>query len=343
MPATLTELQIGLLVAKFDRERDRYAKMAAVVQRYLQAELRANSIRCLVTSRAKDSQSLKGKLEKSQPTLDYDELSIEFGPHLLDLAGARVLLYEFPSDVDRTMRLIEEMFEIPAGPRYSKNFDEPRKYQARHRVAKLRADQMTDPELVNLRELVCEIQVVSLVKHVWNELEHDIKYKQPNGSPSDEQTAWLQSLWDTLQAAETSVQHLARVTQLRIAEATTRDVLDSPAHLFLAMRRLWGRPIAGNVDRLWELLDRTQHPLEPDTLVRLGIGSAQGVDSGRQAVAAAGFADPDDVESIVGKLAASHGRDFREIAATWRGRRTRLRSIIEALTAPAEGADATNG
>lgn len=55
----LSDSEIGLLVEKYGRERDRYQKMTVLVQRYLQAALRDQHIRCVVTSRAKDGEDRK--------------------------------------------------------------------------------------------------------------------------------------------------------------------------------------------------------------------------------------------------------------------------------------------
>ena len=65
-------------VARYDRERDRYLKLAARVADICRINIvEANAIRAQVTSRAKTSRSLEGKLrrfakrsDKNMPTVD---------------------------------------------------------------------------------------------------------------------------------------------------------------------------------------------------------------------------------------------------------------------------------
>jgi len=342
MPAPLTDDQVVLLVAKYLRERDRFQKMALAVQRHLQAALKHHIVRCVVTARSKDRDSLRKKLRKNAEELDYDRLREEFGPDLLDLAGARVMLYEFDRDAERVVRLIEDTFVVSEEPRFRKNHGagDTRCYQARHRVVSLRPDQTEDPEFENLKGVLCEVQVVSLVKHIWNELEHDIRYKDPEhlGDPSEEQSAWLSVLWDSLQAADTAVEHLSRVTDHKraIVQDESRPLEDAEA-LRLALGNLIGRPVTGNVQQLYALLNTTEKTLSVNALRETGIHTNEAQKAGSRQATSVGFSDPDDCEQMVASMFAERGKDFADLAAGWRGPRTRLRRLIEELSKVAEG------
>lgn len=61
----LSDTVIREAVARYERERDRYVKLAArVADIYREDIVDANAIRAQVTSRAKTSRSLEGKLRR---------------------------------------------------------------------------------------------------------------------------------------------------------------------------------------------------------------------------------------------------------------------------------------
>ena len=62
-------------------------------------------------------------------------------------------------------------------------------YRATHCQVALKAEDLLEP-FDNLEGLTCEIQVCSMMAHVWNEIEHDIGYK-PTGELSDLERATL--------------------------------------------------------------------------------------------------------------------------------------------------------
>ena len=102
---------------------------------------------------------------------------------------------------------------------------------------------------------------------------------------------------------------------------------------------LWKRPITGDVVRLFDLLSRTERDLSRRTLRDRGIERPEKVESGRAACAER-LQTSDDVEAIVATLTVTHGADFCDISSTWRGPRTRLRTLIEELATVYGGQDA---
>lgn len=338
----LTDPQVGLLVEKYLRESDRYEKLTQHVQLELQAMLKENNIRGVVTSRAKHSTSLQRKLEKDRGELDYTDLQRELNPGLLDVSAARIMLYEFDQDNARVVRLLEERFVVPAGARYRKDkgLNDTRVYQARHRVVQLPDSEIAQGTNRNLAGLMCEVQVVSLVKHIWNELEHDVVYKDPEqlGPANEEQDAWLSVLWDSLQAAETAVAHLSRVTASKRDQKLPDDAeLRDPDTLALVLRFLIGRPIEGEVGLLFKLLNGTETVLNRSALRAMRIDAAA-LDSGMEALVSAEVVDePTTVEGVVAFLCQERGADFRDLAEGWPGP-SRLRRVILRLSDVDSGA-----
>jgi ppGpp synthetase/RelA/SpoT-type nucleotidyltranferase len=131
------QAQPGTLIEKYEREHDRFDKLALAVAGRLGAALRGRAILHLLTHRTKEADSLRAKLEKGRSRFDYSAMEREFTPHVLDLAGVRVLLYK-PGDRDGTLASIGELFEIDPTERFQRDHDRPEGYRASHRVAVLR-------------------------------------------------------------------------------------------------------------------------------------------------------------------------------------------------------------
>lgn len=333
----LNDSQIARLVLKYRRERDRYVKMASTVQQRLQTALANHHIRAVVTSRAKDMSSLQTKLHNNCAKLDFEKLMDEFCPDILDLAGARVMLYEFDKDAESVIRIINELFLIGDDPRHTKDLglDSHRCYQARHRVASLRAEHLGGDAVDNLNGVVCEIQVVSLVKHIWNELEHDIKYKDPEhlGLPDEHQQAWLSVLWDTLHAAQTAAANLSTVTDNRRAQKRADGApIENAEELQLALGVILQRPFSGNIQGLFELLQGTEASLSRRSLIESMRLNLESIKDGEAVADAAGFKTADDSEAVVAFLWSERGQDFAEIAESWTGPSTGLRHLIATLS-----------
>jgi len=190
----LTDLQIVTLVERYKRERDRFEKLAGIVSRRLSSKLWASAIPHVPTFRSKDPDSLRNKLARDADKHLFERFEREFSPSIKDLAGVRVLLYR-PRDVEPTCAIVEELFTIARPPEFRRDHTNPDAYRARHRVAVLHVEDIdADPAVTNLRFIPCEIQIVTVGDHIWNELEHDIVYKTPHGRPTDVQKALLKAL-----------------------------------------------------------------------------------------------------------------------------------------------------
>lgn len=103
-----------------------------------------------------------------------------------DLAGVRVSTY-LESDRPRVVGEIQKLFDGPnAGAvvvDVEDSNEEEQYYRATHCQVSLKTDDLEEPN-DNLAGLTCEIQVCSMLAHVWNELEHDLVYKPTTGDVS---------------------------------------------------------------------------------------------------------------------------------------------------------------
>jgi ppGpp synthetase/RelA/SpoT-type nucleotidyltranferase len=302
--------------------------MASTVARHLSAGLRAATIPHLSTFRAKDGDSLSAKLTRDREKHDPTSFEREFAPSILDLAGVRIMLYR-PQDQDATCEVIERLFMVPTEPRFRRNFTEPNGYLARHRVAMLRNEMLAaDPSLLNLDGVYCEIQVVTFGDHIWNELEHDIRYKTPTGNPSVEQVRLLRVLREQLNAVRTSVEELMEATEnQKLANLTS---IDSPEDLSEVLKSRTGRRLRGDFFGLFRLLTAALAPLTRADIDKLPLDEDSLLAaSGRLKLTE--LKDPDDVSLVISALWLNYADDFLEIARSWRGRPGPVARTLQAL------------
>lgn len=132
-----------------------------------------------IAYREKDPESLYKKLEKTGIT------STEFLENeIKDLAGCRLIFYS-NSDVSRFFQsgIISDNFEIDFErtkihhpiPRET---DPSNQFRADNYVVKLKEGKTEKSEYVRLKDLMCEVQVQTILNHAWSEMTHNIIYKE---------------------------------------------------------------------------------------------------------------------------------------------------------------------
>ena len=136
-----------------------------------------------IEHRAKDVESFrkKSRKEKSEGIPKYSNPIGE----ITDLAGVRVILF-FPDDIAKICQFIEENFR----PEEKRDVGEERfaqsgsfGYASVHYLVKLKDDRLKFPDFAAYRDMVCEIQVRTILQHAWAEMEHDIQYKSTQSLP----------------------------------------------------------------------------------------------------------------------------------------------------------------
>lgn len=149
-----------------------------IVGEKLQAIVNESSIRTFaIQHRIKSEESLAGKLVRKEGW--YNQLS-----DLRDILGARVICY-FSDDVDRVGKLIEQVFEVDEEASTDKReliAASTFGYLSLHYICRLPEGGDYPPEL---RKWRFEIQVRTLLQHVWSDVDHDIGYKAEFGMPRD--------------------------------------------------------------------------------------------------------------------------------------------------------------
>lgn len=226
-------------VARYARERDRYLKLAMRVADLCRtAIVEDNAIRAQITSRTKTVKSFEGKLRRFSRRPDKQFQSVDqIFEQIGDFAGVRVATYR-PEDEARVAEAVAKLFSGAA----EKPVEIDRKdklnpeaglfYRATHCQVFL-----PDSDLVgdydNLRGASCEIQICSMMAHVWNEIEHDIGYKPEGGGPSDAERGLLETLGHLARAGDAAITRLLAANIARMEEQTGdfADVHDFVARL----------------------------------------------------------------------------------------------------------------
>jgi len=244
-------------VDRYWREYDRYAKLSEFVGDSCRKLLDDNVIRGSVQWRPKNPDRLRLKLQKQmangEHAAEYTDIDSVFRVQK-DLAGARITAY-VETDRPKIVTLVQKRFGGFAGDG-SVTTDIKDKaghfYRATHCMVRIK-----DEELVgryqNLKGLGCEVQVCSLLAHVYNEIEHDLRYKPLVGALSHKENSLLNGLGNLMEAGDIMINQTLDAVELRQKQNTAEfeDEYDFVAR----MRPLFPQAenLATNAGQLYEL------------------------------------------------------------------------------------------
>lgn len=181
---------IQAAVEQYIRERDRFWKLATTVEAKCRDILREDATHGYVTSRAKAPDRLEGKLNNlaREGKINDKQIASDILAEVTDLAGVRVIVYTEGDRDPVVERLIRGFSNVdrtgPATFESREHHEANNFYRATHVEAYL-PNELISSELDNIRDDVCEIQVCSILAHVWNEIDHDLFYKKLSGEPSE--------------------------------------------------------------------------------------------------------------------------------------------------------------
>lgn len=197
VPSKLLEPEIETITNQYIREMARYEKAAATVAERLRRELRAEArLRHLISFRAKHPDDLREKLRRKRddPRYTFEHLRNDLNSVVTDLAGCRVVVY-IPDDEQRVIALVDRVFRSPErSDARPEPYHKDSGYRATHRLV-LASESVDD---LSIQGALCEIQVTTLAAHLFNELEHDVTYKDHGQKPSAEEQRILEEiLWAT--------------------------------------------------------------------------------------------------------------------------------------------------
>lgn len=169
-------LKDELIIEQYRDEKNDFIELGNIIHDILMSLSKESGIRLFSAEhRVKTEESLKGKL-----ILKGDKYaSLE---DITDILGMRLICF-FSDDVDKISELIKKSFVIDMENSIDKRLAlDPRMfgYMSIHFICSLPADSGYPEKLTNKR---FEIQVRSILQHVWAEIEHDMGYKSEFGIP----------------------------------------------------------------------------------------------------------------------------------------------------------------
>ena len=329
--SALTELQIATLVTQYKREMARYEKAGALVSDRLRRELRQAGIKHMVSSRPKHPDDLAEKLRRKSTekplVYSWDALREDLGSVVTDLAGCRVVVYATDDEL-AVGKMVAQFFAQPSVPGASVarrgGVDEP--YWATHALVHPYADK--DARDATVDGAICELQIVTVAAHLFNEIEHDITYKQRDAGlhadPVERQL--LDEIRGVARVADRLVSALLehRAGRREDVAHVIRDAED----LKYALWAWAGRRVDGvELQRLLNLLERSLESVTVAALHQLGSVD-EVIAEGRRRLADADN-NYDEVTQYTVGLLAQFGPEIHAVARTWRGPRTALRRAID--------------
>jgi len=202
-------------VNRYIREYDRYKKLADIVFNICHDILYKNiTIRATVQQRAKNPTSLAGKLRKS---IRYRSVEDVFDK-ITDLAGVRIIAYQ-ETDIAKVVEAIRNNFSGKNDEKIwidikDKKGKDGKYYKATHCYVTLPPEYLINN--FNLKNTVCEIQVCSLLSHVYNEIEHDLQYKLHSGHLSKEEKLLINQLGLITKSGDDIIHKLLQATNERL-------------------------------------------------------------------------------------------------------------------------------
>ena len=172
-----------LILGEYGDQLEDFKKLEKKVERQLEKIVSDSDIRIYaINHRIKERESLAGKLERKGDK--YSSLS-----DITDILGFRIVCF-FSDDVDVLAKKIEENFKID----WDESIDKRKflntnsfGYLSVHYICSLDAEKLprnsasVPDALLNKR---FEIQMCSLLQHVWAVMEHDLGYKTKFGVPA---------------------------------------------------------------------------------------------------------------------------------------------------------------
>ncbi|KAK5997701.1 hypothetical protein PT974_00057 [Cladobotryum mycophilum] len=181
--------------------------------------LKDSKILAIVSSRAKQPDSLRTKLLSRAAEKNYQSLE-EIESDIADLAGVRVALY-FPAQRSKVVELLGRHFDVKETREHpdSQNpgaEDRAGVYTATHlRVEFAEVDFVVENRYKSSK---IEIQVVSLLMHVWSAVNHNLTYKELSGTPTEGEFEKLKEIHDHMKAGEAALDGLKEAFDERLSQ-----------------------------------------------------------------------------------------------------------------------------
>lgn len=216
---TTTAIRIEEAVDSYVTQWDRYEKMARQVNRLCEGLLRQHAIRGNIQWRAKDPGRLLAKLQKLSQRSEFANYgsSKALLSRIGDLSAVRIATY-VETDRPKVVAKLKEYFTLVGEPDVKDGVAKSKFYRATHVQVKLPSHEL-GYQFANLKDVECEVQVCSMLAHVYNEIEHDLGYKPFSGELVPAETEALDAIGNIVSAGDTLIAHAIQ----RVEDRTSNE------------------------------------------------------------------------------------------------------------------------
>lgn len=172
---------IEKIMAEYDQKRNLYSNFSIKTEELIKDLLKEkNIVVSSITSRVKEKLNLQEKLNR--PEKNYSNFN-----EVTDIAGVRIVTY-YSDDVDKVAQMIWDEFDVdPEKSEDKRVLIEPDRfgYISLHYVANFSKKQLINNNNHKFSDCQVEIQIRSILQHVWAENEHDTGYKTKESIPRE--------------------------------------------------------------------------------------------------------------------------------------------------------------
>lgn len=224
MSSIIEDQTLSDAALEYQKLRPQYESFASEVERILTNALQAERITCQsIECRSKLVSSFDKKCKKQES--DGSPKYTDPLTQITDLAGVRVILFTM-KDVNRTCQFLDKYFDCVEKTDVGERRYEEGKfgYQSIHYLLKLPHERLILPENAAYNNLICEVQVRTILQHAWAEMEHDVQYKTEADIPESIARKFL-SLAGLLEIADREFQAIQDEDQ-KIKSSILSDLED---------------------------------------------------------------------------------------------------------------------
>ncbi len=160
-------------IENYKSSKGQYSRFAKSISQLLEQLLKSSGHKSQpVAFRAKDIEKLREKYLRKPGLVDKPLEEIQ------DLAGCRVIFY-LEEEIAPFIEVLKREFDCVDFPNTKLD---PSGYNATHIIIKLDERRSKLAEYSEFSNLLCEIQLTTVLFHAWSEINHDIIYKKEEGT-----------------------------------------------------------------------------------------------------------------------------------------------------------------
>lgn len=189
------------LRTRYDELIPRYKRLVNLVSEIINASLEERKIKIhSFKNRIKDYNSFLEKVDRKRYRDPFKECT--------DLAGCRIVCL-FLNQIDALKKIIDNEFEVIeiTDKKTTKKLDEFG-YVSLHMLVKLKKKRTDFIEYSDLKDLMCEIQIRTILQDAWAEIEHYLNYKATKEEKREDLLRKIFSLAGMFEVADSTFEEI---------------------------------------------------------------------------------------------------------------------------------------